>query len=158
MRSPVRGLFERSSSTATPPRDSDWGCSSASTLGPFVAPVLDALRGADGRLRIVLSSRCAQTAPSPLGTLRASGFLAPEADAATIVDTVREAALGRGGSATQVISTADALGALTAREREVLLALATGATNREIAAMLHVRSRQRHEAMRRDLPQARRPQ
>jgi two-component system response regulator DesR len=104
-----------------------------SNMGPWAGLATAALRDAHPGVTIVLSSRCGN-APAPAGA-GAAAFLASTTDAATALATIRGAVLGDAEPPPPEPSPPSLL---TAREREVLELLATGATNREIAAHLHL--------------------
>ncbi|HET7417157.1 MAG TPA: response regulator transcription factor [Solirubrobacterales bacterium] len=106
---------------------------SASDLGPLVAPLAGALRAAAPGVRLLLRSRCGEIPPQTLSAARAEGVIPGGADAEETVAIVLAAASSEGRPQPQ----ADA-GLLTERERAVLRLVATGATNREIAAAIHV--------------------
>ena len=96
-----------------------------------------ALHEAHPAMQIVLTSRCAAGAGAPLPSLGAVGFLASTATHVEILRAVRAAALGSGELVTGR-SSREAPSPLTDREQQVLTLISTGATNREIAAQLHL--------------------
>jgi DNA-binding NarL/FixJ family response regulator len=106
-----------------------------SNAAPFAATIARALHEVHPAVQIVLSSRCATNAGAPVESLGAVGFLAPTASHAEIVRAVRAAALAE--PATRPAPGQPGPG-LTERERLVLSLISTGATNREIAAQLHL--------------------
>jgi two-component system response regulator DesR len=112
-----------------------------SETGPFAGPVTARIRAAHPGVEIVLSSRCKTSLGAPLADLGAVGFLPAGSGTETILATVRRALLDGEGARAEAgggeasIATATEL---SDREREILTLLGTGATNREIAAHLHL--------------------
>jgi len=109
--------------------------------GPFLSSYLAPLRRAHAGMAIVLSTRDsaspARFAQLPDGS---SGLLTPELTADDVVATVRLAVVGERtaavpGAADQEAEPEDVL---SAREHEVLVLLSTGATNEEIASLMHI--------------------
>jgi DNA-binding NarL/FixJ family response regulator len=103
------------------------------TSGPFAAQRCAELRAARPSLRIVLTSRVASDVTRGRRPDGVTAFLPPGTTAAQTIRAIRAAALEQ--PAPFVAPAADGL---TDRERAVLRLLATGATNPEIAAELHV--------------------
>ncbi len=93
------------------------------------------IRAASPRTRVLLISGAGRVSPSVARAAGASGFISKDWGAADVVKAVRMVALGSevfsGGGA------GDEVG-LSEREREVLGLVATGATNKEIAAALYL--------------------
>ena len=104
-----------------------------SDAGPFVSSYTAPLRDAHPGMRVVLSTRCRSAVG--LGQSGAAGFLLPGFAPEELIKTVRSALLTEGASVT---SPNGATRQFSEREREVLALMSTGATNREIAAALHV--------------------
>ena len=108
-----------------------------SQTGPFAGSITAAIRVAHPGVQILLTSRCRTTPGAPPASLGAIGFLPAGVSAAEVVDSVRAAVLGEGALAAAAAPLVGAL-ELTDREREILVLLGTGATNREIAGRLHL--------------------
>jgi DNA-binding NarL/FixJ family response regulator len=108
-----------------------------SQTGPFAASITAAIRGAHPGVQILLISRCRTTLGAPPASVGAIGFLPAGVSGEDIVAAVRAAVLSGEPLDLTIGSAAGAL-ELSDREREILVLLGTGATNREIAARLHV--------------------
>jgi DNA-binding NarL/FixJ family response regulator len=106
-----------------------------SDAGPFVASYIAPLRAARPAMAILLSSHCRLPATTPLSTAGAVGLLSPGFTAEELTRTVSSALLG---DASPRLAGPVSVGSLTERQREVLELISTGATNREIAAVMHV--------------------
>jgi DNA-binding NarL/FixJ family response regulator len=102
--------------------------------GPFVSSYIAPLHTARPAMSLLLSVRddAAVTAALPSG---AAGVITPAHSVDQVVAAVRHALVGQ-----PLPERAGRTGGpeLSAREREVLMLLSTGATNREIAAAMHV--------------------
>ncbi len=109
-----------------------------SETGPFAGPVTARLREAHPGVQIVLSSRCKTSLGVPLADLGAVGFVPAGAASDTILATVRRALLDGEGARRDRQNPLAAATELSDREREILTLPGTGATNREIAAHLHL--------------------
>jgi len=105
-----------------------------SERGPFTGSLATALREAAPGIRLVLTSRCATSASAAVHAVRASAFIPAGADGRTTVETVLAVAHRAHAPAAR----SQPVSPLTDREREVLALLAGGATNREIAAEMHL--------------------
>jgi DNA-binding NarL/FixJ family response regulator len=108
-----------------------------SQTGPFAGAITAAIHEAHPGVQILLTSRCRTSPGAPPAALGAVGFLPAGVSSDDVIETVRAAVIG--GEPLDLAATAPAAGpALSDREREILLLLGTGATNREIAARLHL--------------------
>jgi len=103
-----------------------------SDSGPRAAPGIARMRGAHSGISIVLSTRNGIASPQSLG----ARILTSSMTSDQIVEMVLATLLGDQQPAAD--SATDSRSRLSAREREVLLLLSTGATNREIADQLSV--------------------
>jgi DNA-binding NarL/FixJ family response regulator len=108
-----------------------------SQTGPFAGSITAAIREAHPGVQILLTSRCRTTPGAPPASLGAIGFLPAGVSGEEVVDSVRAAVLSGEPLDLPVAAPAGGL-ALSDREREILVLLGTGATNREIAERLHL--------------------
>jgi two-component system response regulator DesR len=108
-----------------------------SQSGPFAGTLTAAIREAHRGVHVLLTSRCRTSAGVPPSSLGAVGFLPAGTSSEEIIDAVRAAVL-TGEPLDPPRAAPNLAPALTDREREILLLLGTGATNREIAALLHL--------------------
>jgi DNA-binding NarL/FixJ family response regulator len=112
-----------------------------SQTGPFAGSVTAQIRDAHPGVQILLTSRCRTSPGAPPASLGAVGFLPAGVSEVDVIDAVRAAVLC--GEPLDDIVAASASAApggldLSDREREILVLLGTGATNREIAERLHL--------------------
>ena len=105
------------------------------TIAPFQSIVGNALRAAFPHVKLVFTSRCATSASNAMERACGAGFVPPEASGSAVVDIVRDVVTGRIQDPAEPRSESIEL---TGRERDVLSLLSTGATNREIAAIMHL--------------------
>jgi DNA-binding NarL/FixJ family response regulator len=106
-----------------------------SNAGPFVASATGRLRDAHPRVAIVLTSRCQLTLPGGPRAVGASALVPPGSAARELVTAVQAAILSVDYRAPRPDRTALEL---SERERDLLLLISEGATNREIAGRLHL--------------------
>lgn len=110
-----------------------------SDSGPFLASTTERVRAAHPGVSIVLTSRCPRTLPAPPEAVGAAAFIRPGGPTAEIVAAVRAAVLSIDHDhAPPTPARTPAEPGLTDRERDLLLLISQGATNREIAARLHL--------------------
>ncbi|HLW94561.1 MAG TPA: response regulator transcription factor [Solirubrobacteraceae bacterium] len=106
------------------------------------AEVCQQLRERSPTTKVLLISGAGRISPEAARDAGASGFIPKDWGAADIARAVRMVGLGMTVFQPQVD---DGTAALTQREREVLDLIAQGATNREIAAQLHLSPHTIHE-------------
>jgi DNA-binding NarL/FixJ family response regulator len=107
-----------------------------SNAGPFVTSATGRLHEAHPGMAIVLTSRCRLALPGPPQSLGAVAFLPPGTPAREIAAAARAAVLSISYQHTDPLPAPSA--ELTDRERDLLLLISEGATNREIADRLHL--------------------
>jgi DNA-binding NarL/FixJ family response regulator len=106
-----------------------------SNAGPFIASYINPLRATRGAMPVLLSSHCRLPVRPSLSALGASALLSPGFTVEELTGAVRAVLVG---DEQPWIDETDHAEGLSDREREVLVLISTGATNREIAAAMHV--------------------
>ena len=109
-----------------------------SDVGPFIDAQLAPLQDAHPGMALVLSTRNFTPQRAPLGRWATAPLLTPESSPEEIVDAVRGALIEEPPAPSLTPAANTTPGLLSDREREVLTLLCTGATNREIAAAMHL--------------------
>jgi DNA-binding NarL/FixJ family response regulator len=109
-----------------------------SQTGPFAGSITAAIHAAHPGVQILLISRCRTSPGAPPAALGAVGFLPAGVSPEAVIDTVRTAVIGGDPLHPPNVAAPAGEPALSEREREILMLLATGATNREIAERLHL--------------------
>jgi DNA-binding NarL/FixJ family response regulator len=105
-------------------------------VGPFMGSYVAPLHQAHPGMSLLLSTRESQPTPkTPLPSC-AAGLITPGHSVEQLVEAIKLALVGQ--SALPTHDPRRGRIELSAREREVLLLMSTGATNREIAETLHV--------------------
>lgn len=101
------------------------------------AEICERLHAVRPGLKVLLISGAGQISAKAAASCGASGFVTKDQRGADLVRAVREVAMGRSVFGHES-DAATPRPALSGREREVLALLAAGATNKEIAAQLHL--------------------
>jgi DNA-binding NarL/FixJ family response regulator len=106
-----------------------------SNAGPFIGSYIGPLRATRAAMPVLLSSHCRLPVRPSLSAVGASGLLTAGFTVEELIGAV-SAVLVRDDE--PWLSESNHLEGLSEREREVLVLISTGATNREIAAVMHV--------------------
>jgi DNA-binding NarL/FixJ family response regulator len=99
------------------------------------AELCERIRATSPRTRVLLISGAGWISPQAAAAAGASGFVSKDAAAAEVAQAIRTVGQGRTVFAAREEAPTSAL---SQRERDVLALMASGATNKEIAARLHL--------------------
>jgi DNA-binding NarL/FixJ family response regulator len=105
-----------------------------SNAGPFIGSYIGPLRATRVAMPVLLSSHCRLSVRPSLPAVGANGLLSPGFTVDELVEAVGAVLIGD----EPWLGESNHLEGLSEREREVLVLISTGATNREIAAVMHV--------------------
>jgi DNA-binding NarL/FixJ family response regulator len=108
-----------------------------SDVGPFIASYLAPLRASRPSMPVVLGAHCTKPSHAQLLAAGEAGLLTPDLSIEQVLGAVRAAIVEQEFSLQTETESSDS-DQLSEREREVLVLLSTGATNREIAAAMHL--------------------
>jgi DNA-binding NarL/FixJ family response regulator len=106
-----------------------------SNAGPFIGSYIGPLRATRAAMPVLLSSHCRLPVTPSLSAVGASGLLSPGFTVEELIGAVSAVLVG---DEEPWLGERNHVEGLSEREREVLVLISTGATNREIAAVMHV--------------------